>query len=72
MVDRQDRQETVNKPKPHCDRCGKVVESPSELFRLDAECIASIFEEIHLLRTANEILRHELQEKYGIVKTIYH
>jgi hypothetical protein len=72
MVDRPDIQEAVNTKTPHCDRCGKPIHEHRDVFRLDPNCIAQIYEEIALLRAANQILRHELEEKYGIVKTIYH
>jgi hypothetical protein len=60
------------KPKPKCDRCQKEVEHSSELFKMDFDCIANLIEELNLLRSANYLLRRELEDKYGIVKTIYH
>ena len=62
----------TEQPKHRCDRCGKTVDSHAELFRLDFECIAQVFEELQLLRSANYLLRRELEDKYGIVKTVYH
>jgi hypothetical protein len=58
--------------KHRCDKCGKTVENEAELFKMDFDCIANLIEELNLLRTANYLLRRELEDKYGIVKTVYH
>ena len=60
------------KRKPVCDRCFKEVDSEHQLFRMDFECISMLIEELNLLRSANMMLRRELEDKYWIVKTIYH
>ena len=62
----------MTEKKHRCEKCGKEVQHESELFKMDFDCIASLIEELNLLRSANYLLRRELEDKYGIVKTIYH